>query len=557
MKEVPNTDSLILDIHKMILYSVHSNHENNFVRGKYSKELFGIETDKMPITTEEYLNFIFPEDREQTINKWNENISAGVNIYETEYRIQHIDGTIKWVKDTCHVIRNKSGEVERKIGTIVDISQYKEHEIQLVESQKWLNIVLDNLNSSVFIKNTDLKYILYNKYVEKTWHIAPGEFIGKSAFDLFPKDIAEQINKTDKQTLAQKSPQKLTVKTEFPDGPKKTTITEKIPLFDHNNKIYGLLGITTDITELADAKEKIEQDQLWLNHYVTKLENYNEELVKARLHLKETQNQLVQSEKMASMGILTAGIAHEINNPINYISGGIAGLKKCIQKLTHYLIKDTEKNNSPQSNPKDIAQTIDSAQIMIGSIEKGISRVVNIIESISNFSRDASNHFIEVNINKLLDSTLLILYSKYKNNIKIIKNYHNKDSVYGLPTKLNQVFMNIISNAIDSIDGRGNITIKTWWEENDDTFIISIKDNGTGIPEKIKDKIFNPFFTTKNVGKGTGLGLYISYQVIENHYGTIEVNSQKGKGSEFIIRLPKNDQLASSSGKSDLTRNMH
>jgi signal transduction histidine kinase len=263
--------------------------------------------------------------------------------------------------------------------------------------------------------------------------------------------------------------------------------------------------------------------------------------------LSVTQTQLVQSEKLASLGQLTAGVAHEINNPINFVSGNITPLKRDIEEIMTLLDKYTsiDKNNFEQKFEEiikykdqiDLAYTIEEIKILIKGIEEGSKRTAEIVKGLRNFARPDDEKMRESNINDGINSTLLILHNKItQHDIEVTKTLGNLPEINCFPGQLNQVFLNLFTNAIDAMDGKGKLMIESFLEN--DQIKISVKDTGTGMSEEVKRKIFDPFFTTKEVGKGTGLGLSISYGIVEKHKGKITVNSEPGKGTEFIITLP-------------------
>ncbi|MBI5010879.1 MAG: GHKL domain-containing protein [Bacteroidia bacterium] len=282
------------------------------------------------------------------------------------------------------------------------------------------------------------------------------------------------------------------------------------------------------------------------------LTRQKDELQKTLEDLRQAQTQLVQSEKMASLGQLVAGIAHEINNPVNFISAGVESLSTNLDEIKQVLdIYHKVTVNNVASKLKEIEEVkkrieyqeaIREINKLIESIKNGTIRTTEIVKGLRTFSRLDEDILKTADIHEGIDSTLILLRNKYKNRIEIIKNYGVLPQVECYPGQLNQVFMNILSNAIDAIDDIGNIMISTY--NNDKNIRISIKDSGHGIPESLKDKIFDPFFTTKGVGKGTGLGLSISQGIIEKHNGTIEVQSKSGEGTEFIITIPVNQEIS-------------
>ena len=244
----------------------------------------------------------------------------------------------------------------------------------------------------------------------------------------------------------------------------------------------------------------------------------NEELQTTLTELKETQIQLINSEKMASLGQLVAGVAHEINTPLGSINSNNGILNKLIKRMP------ADKNLE--------------TMLKINEIDKeAIKRISQIVQSLKKFVRLDESELQFADINKEIDLTLEIIKHETKNKIKIIKNYSELPQIKCYPNILNQVFMNLLVNACQSIETDGEINITT--EFSDGFLTVKIKDNGTGIDESIKDKIFTAGTTTKKIGIGTGLGLAISQKIIQKHNGTISFTSEKGKGTEFILKIPQ------------------
>jgi len=283
----------------------------------------------------------------------------------------------------------------------------------------------------------------------------------------------------------------------------------------------------------------------------------NHALSKTLEDLKEAQSQLVDSEKMAGLGQLTAGIAHEINNPINFVTSNIKPLELDILDLDTvikmYEDLDPEQELKPQiANIESFKKQIDIVFVreeiksLLSGIGEGARRTAEIIRSLKNFSRLDENDTKPVDLNEGISSTLVLVKNTFPDQMQVIREFGNLPLVECLPGKINQVFMNLITNAVHAIkskepkDDKGLLTIKTWEEGSD--VKISIKDSGTGMPDEVKQKIFEPFFTTKDVGEGTGLGLSIVFRIIENHGGNIDVITKLNQGTEFIITLPINSK---------------
>ncbi len=289
------------------------------------------------------------------------------------------------------------------------------------------------------------------------------------------------------------------------------------------------------------------------------LEEKNKNLETAINQLQSAQLKLVESEKMASLGQLTAGIAHEINNPINYVKGNISPLKRDFEEIRGLFSMILEMKSPDRVEEcvvkiqKAIADTeaeylFEEMALLLSGIEEGANRTKEIVDGLRAFSRAESTTFKEADIHQGLDATLTLLDHALKDHIQVIKEYGSIPSVECLPGKLNQVFMNVLNNAIQAVDEQdttgpqAEIRIKTGLKG--DQVFIEISDTGQGMPPDVKDKIFEPFFTTKEVGKGTGLGLSISFGIIEQHHGSIDVQSTPGKGSVFTITIPVRQSAA-------------
>ena len=324
---------------------------------------------------------------------------------------------------------------------------------------------------------------------------------------------------------------------------------ERVPI--RSSDEVGILASTfNEMASALSAREVQLQDlnrnlEYMVRDRTIELENSHDALKRAYLDLQSAHEQLVHTEKMASLGQLVAGIAHEIKNPLNFIYGNTGFLADYTHKMQNLLESfeklpsiSTEDRTEIQRSKEGIHYSFiqQDLKVLIDNFSEGARRINAIVSDLRTFSRMDTDAISEVDVQASLEISLNLLRNQYKDRVEIHKEYGDIPKIQGYPGKLNQVFMNLLSNAFHAIQGSGDVWIRT--RPNDGNVEIEIEDNGPGIPRENLKRIFEPFFTTKPVGQGTGLGLSISYGIIEQHRGKIHVASVPQKGSTFTVQLP-------------------
>jgi signal transduction histidine kinase len=321
------------------------------------------------------------------------------------------------------------------------------------------------------------------------------------------------------------------------------------------------------ITSRSDKEDTIEGLRAGADDFLVKPLNVGELTARIRSgiriinledRVKKASEQLYQSEKMATVGQLAAGVAHEINNPTGFVSSNLQTLavyQKDINALLalyrdlKHMIRDGSNAGSEailetltridrQEEDLDIDYLIKDSEDLIGESREGMERIKKIVMDLKDFAHPGEDTMKETDINVCLDSTLNVIWNEIKYSTQVKKHYGTLPPLLCYPQQLNQVFMNMIINAAQAIEGEGVITITT--DHDASGITVRIMDTGKGIPEENLSRIFDPFFTTKEVGKGTGLGMNVAYNIVKKHHGTIDVTSEVGKGTEFAIHLPLN-----------------
>ncbi len=428
--------------------------------------------------------------------------------------------------------------------------------------------LLDGLIDAAVIVDKDLKPLAWNTAYMQTVGLRPRKFQkmagepGRRCRDLLELDVCDSSCLAAKVFKTQRSVRmdELSGASKVAeadqaepseDNQKKTLIVSAVPLHDHEGRVVAVLEVYRDVTAEARIQERykylLDQERRRAEILEEQVKERTAELSKSLEQLRATRAQLVQSEKLSSLGQLVAGIAHEINNPINFIYGNTDFLNTYVKQFMQLidLLGELDLSAADKAKVAEAKSAIDYDYLvedtgkLLVSIRNGAERATNIIRDLRAFIHGgAGEQRAPVNLTRCLETTLNLVQHEARGRINVERRYpEDLPQVLANESQLNQVFMNLIVNAIQAIRTKGTITLAI--ERRDKGLAVDVSDDGVGISEEQQLKVFDPFFTTKPVGQGTGLGLSISYSIVDAHGGRLSVKSQIGKGATFTVWLPE------------------
>lgn len=411
-----------------------------------------------------------------------------------------------------------------------ELERYKDQLEKLVEERTdqlerqtiFFQKIIDNLPNLIFVRDADHKYVMVNKAMADSFGLNTEDFVGKG--------IQESHNSVEDALIFEEEDEEIfrsnhviqeESQHQYPDGNKRWLYLIKRMMKIGDEKF--ILGVHNDITYLKETEHK--------------LIGANEELKQTLNRLKTAQLRLLESEKMASLGQLTAGLAHEINNPINYVAGNIAPIRRDLRELQEIInLYIPEQKRQEAIKNKELILLFEELDTLLEGVDEGAARVKALMADLNTFSLPDRQLKNKCDINESIRSTLNLIKPQLRGKIELEQDLHEIPEIVCNPQQMRQVFLNIITNAIQAIPDEGKIFISSFADER--LVYVQVSDTGIGMDEEVQSKVFDPFFTTKDVGKGTGLGLSLSYRIVEDHGGKISVRSKFGHGTSFTVSLP-------------------
>jgi PAS domain S-box-containing protein len=500
-------------------------------------KLMGLDSKTMTINPEQWMERMHPDDLAGYQHALKAHLSGTAESVRAEFRIGDAEGTYRWVEAQGMGHRNEEGRVYRVAGSVTDITERRNAEKQLRESEARFRALIDNSPSEIVIKDSDLRYVRVNRIFERNYGVANDEIVGKTAHSFLPESMIGPIDDQDRKVMATGVATEIELETAV-DGESRFNLESKFPIRDDEENVIGIAGIAADITdkktaeiELLAAKEQAEM---------------------ALAELKQTQDRLVTTEKMASLGQLTAGIAHEIKNPLNFVNNFSETSVELLDELKEEL-EDAVAGLDDESRD-DVEDILETLRGDLQKIHHHGGRADSIVKSMLLHARGENTERGSTEINPLIDEALALAYHGERARDKSFQATLEQEfdeaagEIEMVSQEITRVLVNLLSNAFYAIAERRRsekgddyvptVTVST--KDLGDEVEIRVRDNGTGMPADVREKLFDPFFTTKPTGEGTGLGMSMSFDiVVQQHGGQIDVDSAPGEFTEFKITLPR------------------
>jgi PAS domain S-box-containing protein len=426
-----------------------------------------------------------------------------------------------------------------------DYEKLEQAHRELHQTQVFYHALVETIPQLMLCKDLEGRFSFANGRYLAELGITLEEIKGKTDFDFYPRNLAEKYRADDRRVLESRQGIDVVEQHVTPKGKMLYVQTMKTPIFGPDGDPIGIQGIFWDVTERLRAEERLKEQNITLQE-LARSEHQAHEALKA------AQSRMVPTEKLASLGQLVAGVAHEINNPLAFASNNVAVLRRdlgdIISLVGLYRQFDVADDAGRVvlgerirrlAEQVDVEYTQENLPRLIERTHEALGRIERIVKDLRLFARVDEGARDEVDLNPGIESTVNMVqgYAR-KRGVKIVTDYGALPPVRCRAARVHQVIVNLLTNAIDACSAGGTVTLHTGAAPDFQGVRIEVSDDGCGIEPAIRDRIFDPFFTTKPIGQGTGLGLSISYGIVQEHGGTIEVESAPGRGSRFTVHLP-------------------
>ncbi len=423
--------------------------------------------------------------------------------------------------------------------------QRNEVERALRETEAIYHSLVETLPQSILRKDTEGRFTFANQRFCAELGRPFSEIIGKTDYDFFPDELAAKYRADDQRVIETGRILDVVEKHITPQGDTLYVQVMKTPLLAPDGETLGVQGIFWDVSARIQAEEQLREKNV-------ELEELARSEHQAHEALKQAQSLLVQNEKLASLGHLVAGVAHEINNPLSFVSNNVAVIERDLRDLLFLIKLYRQVSESAQESESNLLEEIEevSARIdldycvenfprLMERTREGLRRIERIVKELRLFARVDEGDWNEVDLNPGIESSINMVkgYAR-KKGVNIVMDLGALPAIRCRAARIHQVILNLLTNAVDACDENGQVTVRTETEPDALGVRVDIDDNGCGVSPEIRDRIFDPFFTTKPLGQGTGLGLSISYGIVREHHGLIEVQSTVGHGTCFSVHLP-------------------
>jgi two-component system NtrC family sensor kinase len=430
----------------------------------------------------------------------------------------------------------------------IELAERKKAEEALRESEGFYHSLVESLPQTILRKDLEGRFTFVSAKFSHELGKPFEEILGKTDFDFFPPELAEKYRRDDRRVIQTGEILDTVEEHVTPQGERLYVQVVKTPLYAPDGQVIGMQGIFWDVTSRMQAEEQLRLQNLRLQEMARSEHEAHQEL-------KLAQSRLVQQEKLASLGLLVAGVAHEINNPLSFVTNNLAVLDRDLGDVLRLLEMLQQSNGSDPAGAirafreeADIDYTVKNLPNLIQRTREGLRRIQQIVSDLRVFARLDEGDLSEVDLNAGIESTVTIaLGHAKKKGIRLETDLQPLPLVSCYAAKINQVVLNLLTNAIDACQEGGKVTVRSRPEPGGAR--IEVCDTGCGISPEVRERIFDPFFTTKPVGQGTGLGLSISYAIVADHGGTIDVESEPGQETRFTIHLPQHPPAGRRAGR--------